>query len=213
MIKVYGVHGSPFVRKVFIALTMKNVPFEVVPQMPFAGDTEYLTINPLGKIPTLVDDNLVLGDSKVICQYLEEAYPEPPLYPQNAQDRARARWFEELAAGKLAELVAGIFFQRYMRPMVLKQKPDEEFIANIIEQKLPPILDYLEHELPENGFMFGDFGMADLSVVGPFINAGYVGFEVNSDCWPKTARLIRAVQAVHVVAAIIAEEKKALGVS
>ena len=61
MIKVYGVHGSPFVRKVFIALDIKNIPYEIVPQMPFSGDKEYLKINPLGKVPTLVDGELTLG--------------------------------------------------------------------------------------------------------------------------------------------------------
>ena len=73
MIKVYGVHGSPFVRKVLIALDIKRIEFEIVKQMPFARDPEYQKINPLGKIPTLVDGDLTLGDSKVICKYLEEA--------------------------------------------------------------------------------------------------------------------------------------------
>ena len=45
MIKVYGVHGSPFVRKVFIALDYKGVPYEIVPQMPFSSDEEYKKIN------------------------------------------------------------------------------------------------------------------------------------------------------------------------
>ena len=43
--------------------------------MPFSGDAEYLKINPLGKIPSLVDGDLTLCDSKVICQYLDDAYP------------------------------------------------------------------------------------------------------------------------------------------
>ena len=54
MIKIYGVHGSPFVRKVLVALDFKGIPYEIVPQMPFSGDKEYLKINPLGKVPTLV---------------------------------------------------------------------------------------------------------------------------------------------------------------
>ena len=41
MIKVYGVHGSPFVRKVLIGLDYKNIPNEIVRQMPFSGDEEY----------------------------------------------------------------------------------------------------------------------------------------------------------------------------
>ena len=94
MIKVYGVHGSPFVRKVFIALDTKGVPYEIVKQMPFSGDQDYLAINPLGKIPALVDGDLTLSDSKVICRYLEDAYPEPALYPKAPVDRARADWLE-----------------------------------------------------------------------------------------------------------------------
>ena len=90
MIKVYGVHGPPYVRKVFIALDIKDVPYEIVRQMPFSEDAEYLKINPLGKIPSLVDGDLTLCDSKVICQYLDDAYPEPWLYPTRPNDWARA---------------------------------------------------------------------------------------------------------------------------
>jgi glutathione S-transferase len=102
MLKVYGVHGSPFVRKVFIALDFKGVPYEIVPQMPFARDPEYLKINPLGKIPSLVDGELTLGDSKVICRYLEDAYPDPALYPKATADKAKADWYEDLCGGRVA---------------------------------------------------------------------------------------------------------------
>lgn len=213
MIKIYGVHGSPFVRKVFVALDIKGVPFETVPQMPFSGDKEYLEINPLGKIPTLVDGDLILGDSKVICRYLEDAYPEPALYPVDIAQRARAAWFEDLAGGKLAELAAGIFFQRYMRPLAFKQEPDEELVTSIIDEKLPPLLDYLENQIPPKQFVFGDFGMADLSLVSPFINAGYAGYEVDASRWPAVAALISRVKAVGPVNKVLEKEKRALGLS
>ena len=45
MIKVYGVHGSPFVRKVLICLRVKGLDYEMVAQMPFTGDKDYLKIN------------------------------------------------------------------------------------------------------------------------------------------------------------------------
>lgn len=41
-------------RKVFIALDIKDIPYETVTQMPFSKDSEYLKINPLGKIPSMV---------------------------------------------------------------------------------------------------------------------------------------------------------------
>ncbi|MEM6544392.1 MAG: glutathione S-transferase N-terminal domain-containing protein, partial [Pseudomonadota bacterium] len=69
MIKIYGTHGSPFVRKVVVALDLKAIPYELVHQMPFARDEQYERLNPMGRIPTLVDDAVTLGDSKVICRY------------------------------------------------------------------------------------------------------------------------------------------------
>lgn len=211
MIKVYGVHGSPFVRKVFIALDIKGIPYEVVQQMPFSRDAEYLKINPLGKVPALVDDDLTLCDSKVICQYLEEAYPEVALYPKDPKERARALWYEDLCAGRVAELASGIFFQRFMRPFVLKQEADEVLVAKIIDRDLPPMLDYLESQIPADGFIFGDFMMADLSVISPFINAAYAGYQVDATRWPAVAGLIARVKEQPQVKAVLAKEAKALG--
>ena len=48
MLKVHGVHGSPFVRKVLITLELKGLEYEMVTQMPFAGDEDYKKLNPLG---------------------------------------------------------------------------------------------------------------------------------------------------------------------
>lgn len=211
MIKVYGVHGSPFVRKVFVALDVKNIPYEIVPQMPFSGDKDYLKINPLGKVPTLVDGDLTLGDSKVICRYLENAYPEPALYPENISDRAKADWYEDLCGGHVAELAAGIFFQRFMRPFAFKQEPDEELVAKITEKRLPPMLDYLESQVPPEGFLFDQFMMADLSIVSPFINASYASYDVDAAQWPCMAGLIARVKAQPAMKAVLEQEAKALG--
>ena len=211
MIKVYGVHGSPFVRKVFIALDIKGIPYEIVPQMPFAGDKEYLKINPLGKVPTLVDGDLTLGDSKVICRYIESAYPEPALYPQDIAQGAMADWYEDLCGGPVAEMAAGIFFQRFMRPFAFKQEPDEELVAKITEKRLPPMLDYLESQVPAEGFVFGDFMMADLCIASPFVNASYAGYEVDASRWPALASLIARVKEQPQVKAVLEKEAKALG--
>ena len=64
--------------------------------MPFAKDVEFQKLSPLGKIPALQDGDLTLCDSTVICEYLEDAYPDKPVYPANPKDKAKARWFEEL---------------------------------------------------------------------------------------------------------------------
>ena len=213
MIKIHGVHGSPFVRKVYIALAIKGIDYEKVAQMPFARDADYQKLNPLGKIPTLEDGDLVLCDSKVICQYLEDRYPDAPLYPKAPADLGRARWYEELGGNELSEMGAGIFFQRFMRPMAFKQDPDEELVDKIINKRLPPMLDYLEGQVPGEAFLFGDFMMADLSLVSPFINAAYAGYEVDAATWPGFAAYIGRVRAQPAVAAVLAEEAAVLGIT
>jgi len=213
MIRIHGVHGSPFVRKVYIALAIKGIEYEQVQQMPFARDPVYQSLNPLGKVPTLENGDLVLCDSKVICQYLEDIHPDAPLYPNDPEQLALARWYEELGGNELSEMGAGIFFQRFMRPMAFKQDPDEELIDKIVNKRLPPMLDYLEKQVPEEGFLFGEFMMADLSLVSPFINAAYAGYEVDSATWPKFAAFVARVRAQPEVAAVLEQEASVLGIA
>lgn len=208
---LHGASASPFVRKVLVALAIKNLPYEQIQQMPFSRDPEYRKINPLGKIPTLQVGDLTICDSTVICEYLEDAHPQPPLYPQRIEDRALARWYEELGGTRVAELAAGIFFQRFMRPMVLKQDTDEELVAKIINKQLPPILDYLEAQVPASGFLFGDFMIADMSLMSPFVNAGYAGYELDADRWPLFASFVTRVKEYPVVSQVLEAEAAIMG--
>ena len=211
MIILHGASASPFVRKVLVALALKELPFEQIQQIPFTKDPVYRNINPLEKIPALQDGELTICDSTVICEYLEDAYPRSALYPDNAVDKARARWYEELGGTRVAELAAGIFFQRFMRPMVLKQEADEELVKKIIEKQLPPILDYLETQVPAEGFIFGDFMIADISLMSPFVNAGYAGYEIDSARWPVFCDFVERVKSHPVVNQILVAEAALMG--
>lgn len=214
MIVLHGVSASPFVRKVLTVLTIKNLPYKQIPQMPFAKDSEFQKISPLGKIPALQDGDLCISDSHVICEYLEEAYPETPVYPTTAKLRAKARWYEELGDNSVAELASGIFFQRFMRPMAFKQDPDEELIEKIVTKKLPPILDYIESEVPADGFLFGDKLMiADLALMSSFINAGYAGYQVDAVKWPRFYAFIERVKTHEAIAPLLKAEAEMLGLA
>ena len=211
MITLHGTSGSPFVRKVQTVLALKGLPYEQIQQMPFTGDQEYLKISPLGKIPALQDGDFTLCDSSVICEYLEDAYPETRVYPENPIKRAKARWFENFGSNRASELASGIFFQRFMRPMVLKQESDEALVERITTQQLPPVLDYLESQMPEDGFLFGDFGIADISLVSPFVNANYAGYNVDADHWPRFASFIQRVKTQPIVLALLEKEASMMG--
>ena len=142
MLKVHGVHGSPFVRKVLITLELKGLDYEMVAQMPFTGDEEYRKLNPLGKIPTLVDGDLTLGDSKVICRYLEAAYPRcPSSLP--LQDKAMADWYDDLRQDLLQNSLPGFSFSALCVRGPSNRSLTRHSLA-ISSRKLPPLLSYIE---------------------------------------------------------------------
>jgi glutathione S-transferase len=78
-----------------------------------------------------------------------------------------------------------------MRSKVLKMAVDEEAVENIINNKLPPLLDYLESEVPAGGFLFGDLGVA---LVSPFVNAGYAGYIIDSKRWAQVKPTRKSAQ-------------------
>jgi glutathione S-transferase len=68
-------------------------------------EPEYLAINPNGVVPTLVDDGVPIIESSVICEYLDEKYPQTPLMPTELVERAHTRawmhYIEEIAVGAI----------------------------------------------------------------------------------------------------------------
>ncbi len=92
---LYGAPLSPFVRKVRLLLAEKGLDYQLEAIAPFGQPAWYREISPLGRIPALRDGDLALADSSVICQYLEERYPEPPNLQGDAPaSRAAVRWLE-----------------------------------------------------------------------------------------------------------------------
>jgi glutathione S-transferase len=192
MRKVIGIPLSPFVRKVLLTLEFKGLDYELDPATPLNPPEGFRRISPLGKVPGYVDDALEISDSSVICQYLEDRYPEPALYPRDPVQRARARWFEEYADTKLLEVLGPpLFFERVVKPVFLKQPTDEERVAANIANGIPPALDYLEGVVPETGWLVGDaFTIADLSIPSFFVNARMAGYEVDATRWPRLAAYV-----------------------
>ena len=163
------------------------------------------------KRQALIDGDVNIADSKVICRYLEAAYPEVPVHPTDLQDRARADWLEEYGGTVLAESAAGIFFHRFMVPNVFKRPVDEEAVSKIIDEKLPPLLDYVESQVPADGFVFGDLTVADLALASPLINAGYARYTIDAARWPNFSALVDRVKSHDAVAPLLQAEAAAFG--
>jgi glutathione S-transferase len=193
-VRIVGSYLSPYVRKVLVALDLKRVPYAIDPIIPFMGNDEFSRVSPLRRIPVLIDDAVTLSDSTVICEYLEERHPEPALYPRDAAARARARWLEEFADTRMGEVfIWRLFNQRVINRFVWGKPTDPAVVERVLEEEIPQVLDYLEREVPEAGFLFGSVCVADLAIAAFFRNAAFAGFEIPAQRWPRAAAFVARV--------------------
>lgn len=198
-LRVIGNYLSPYVRKVLVCLELKGLEYEVDPIAPFVGNDEFTRLSPLRRIPVLVDGGLVLADSSVICQYLEDRQPTPSLYPRDIADRARARWLEEYADTRLADgLIWRLFHQLAIKRHIFGEAPNETVVQHAREVEIPAALDYLEQQLPGDGFVFGALSIADISIASFFRTASFVRYTIDAARWPAAAALVAQVQALPV---------------
>lgn len=204
---IIGSIVSPYVRKVTVALDIKGVDFEIDPIVPFYGNEAFTRLSPLRRIPVLVDGDLVLNDSTVIAEYIDEAYPEPALMPRSPADRAHARWLEEYADSRLCDLVIWqLFYRRVVAPRAHKLPTDEAALAPVIERDLPEAMDWLETQAPTEGFLFDHLCTADITIAAVFRNALCAGWTIDASRWPRTAAWVTRVWEVPAFARSIAQE-------
>ncbi len=193
-VKIIGSYLSPYVRKVLVVLHLKGIAYEIDPIIPFMGDERFSQLSPVRRIPVLIDDQVTLADSTVICEYLEERHPAPALYPRDIVQRARARWLEEFADTRMGDVfIWQLFNQVAINPFVWGQKTDETALHRTLTEEIPRVLDYLEAELPAQGFLFGDVSVADIGIAVFFRNASFARYQVAAGRWPRTAAFVQRV--------------------
>ena len=206
-----GNYISPYVRKVLVCMALKGLEYTIDPIAPFVGNERFSALSPLRRIPVLIDGERVINDSSVICQYLDERHPQPPLYPADIGDRAQARWIEEYCDSWIGDVVIwGMFFQKGAKRHLFGEEPDEAIIARARDEQLPVALDYLESLLPAEGFVFGELGIADISIASFFRNAAFVRYAVDAQRWPRVAALLERAWALPVFRKLAELEEKCL---
>ncbi|USD43570.1 glutathione S-transferase family protein [Vibrio sp. SCSIO 43135] len=194
--KVYGVPASPFVRKVTMALDFYGVEFECLADVsPVNKTPEFQSISPLGKIPAIKDDLVSLADSSAICQYLDKRYAQQQsLYPTDPVQFAKALWFEEYADTKLLEVCGkNLFFEKVIKPKVFNQPTDDSVVNENLEVAMPAVLQYLNNHSPIEGFLCGEWSIADIAIGSQFLNARYAGFHVNEQLYPAFSAYLTRV--------------------
>ena len=99
--RLYGYWRSSATWRVRIALAFKRLDVERMPIDLLAGEqsgAEYRAVNPQGFVPFLADGVVAIGQSLAIIEYLDETYPDPPLLPGDAVQRARIRMLADIVA-------------------------------------------------------------------------------------------------------------------
>jgi glutathione S-transferase len=172
--KLYSGPLSLFSRKVEIALGEKGLAFERV-MVPFTQERGYqpkhpdvLAANPKGQVPVLVDRDVTLFDSTLIFEYLEEAYPEPPLMPAMGPGGAAARAEVRLMELRADEVVfphARAFFYRTdpPHPDPAQRRRNEEAGARA-EAALRAHFAALNETLGRRDFLCGALSYADIAM-------------------------------------------------
>jgi glutathione S-transferase len=120
---------------------------------------DYLAINPHGKVPTIVDDDFTLWETSTIVEYLEERYPDFPVFPSNLRDRAIVRRLSAEAYNYLYPVLRQLMEQTLFRP-------DDDSNSSAISTTLNELsheLSYFENAL--NGSYFTDaISAADFTI-------------------------------------------------
>ena len=155
MLKLYQADWSPFPTRVRLLLYAKNIPFEHIYPPGFDEPREkreaYRKINPMGRIPTLMfEDGRTLPESEVICDYLEDAWPEPQLRPADPFDRARMRLISRLCDFYVVMAMVPLFDAS-------GQRRKDWNIAKIDRAlgEVKTALGYVEAYIGEDGYAFG----------------------------------------------------------
>lgn len=207
--KVFGASLSPFVRKLRVYLAEKDIAYDIESVMPGSDDADFRKMSPLGKIPAFSDGKISISDSSVVCAYLERLNPEPPLYPGDDGDYARALWFEEWADSALVAATVVPFRERLLARAFFNREPDEEAVAQALEQDVPVAFDYLEGQLSGPGPIVGDsISIADVAIATHFATFGHGGCSVDPARWPGLAGYADAMLGRPSFSALLAEEQE-----
>lgn len=116
----------PFSRKVRVLLHEKRIVFTEIEQETWRYDAAFLSINPAGETPALLeDDGTIVADSATIAEYLEDLQPEPKLIGRDTKERAEARrleaWFDRKFFEEVTQNLAG---EKLNRRFLTNAAPD-----------------------------------------------------------------------------------------
>lgn len=164
---------SPYAQKVKLALMFKGVAFDVMQPAIGADMAEFLAASPRGEVPVLRHGDLALYDSAVIGAYVEERWPQPSMFPELPEERARVRLIEDAMDTHFEGNTWGL------GEVLIFGRADGDRAAEMVSYARAQIerwYGWLEAQLTDTWFNGRAFGWGDICVV-PFVN-GAARFDI-----------------------------------
>lgn len=153
---LYHVPLSPFCRKVRLTLAEKRIEVVLVEERYWEPSPEFLRRNPAGKVPILKLGNRMMSESQAICEYLEEAWPQPPLMPRDVDQRYEVRrlcaWFDDKFH---SEVTSKLVYERVNKKVMGQGYPDSQAVKSGAT-RINYHLDYMAWLLDQRRWLAGD---------------------------------------------------------
>jgi maleylacetoacetate isomerase len=193
-VRLYTYFRSSAAYRVRIALNLKGVAYEAVPVNLLKGEQRqegYRAVNPQQRVPSLDTGGATLIQSPAILEYLDEAYPEPPLLPVGAANRARVRAVASLIACDIHPLNNSGVLAYLKTRLGHDQAAADEWYAHWVREGF----DAVEALIEPGPYAFGSrVTLADVYLVPQVFNARR--FNVPLDAYPKIAAVDEACAAL-----------------
>ena len=202
---LYALPISNFCSKVAIVLRHKEIPHKIFPPPNGYGSPEYKLVVPTGKIPGLVDGELVLSESEAINEYLEECYPDPMMLPGDPKKRAQLRQLSrhhDLAVEPIIRSLFGQVSPQTRNTEVLRAKAAE------LQKQLIVLAELAD---PQPFLVTSDMSLADVGYA-PTLLLGELMWEWFGMTWNLPSRLQewqQGLQQVPAVAETLREAREA----
>jgi glutathione S-transferase len=188
MLKLYDSPECPFCQKTRIVLAEKDLSYETIPVDLKAGEQkrpEYLKINPFGKVPALIDDEVILYDSTIINEYLEDEYPHPQLMPQDSAARARVRTLEDYADNAFLIVTGSI-----MHELRKQEGERDQQRLQTARQQVMQMLAVIDGSLAGRSWLVGNFSLADVAYAPRVVILPALGIQLDPE-WRNVAAWIQ----------------------
>jgi len=180
--KLYNANFSPNCLRVRAVIFELDADVEIVEVDVFGGDTkqtEYLAINPNGKVPAFVDGDLFLFESRAINAYLASLDPSRRLYPAEIKKRAIVDQWSYWQAIHLGPSSQRLTFEKVLKERFGRGKPDEQLIAAEAKET-NKLLGVFEHGLRDREWISGELSIADFALASTLTRREQAGIDLSA---------------------------------